>query len=78
MESLRFFLFGASYLFSGVYSLGLSIYMASRLMPVSGYVAMVTVPDALFPYEVVLFTMIGVTLLASGFLEFGKTLRMTQ
>jgi hypothetical protein len=78
MQLLRTFMFGASYLFSGVYTLGLSIYMGYKLLPVSGYVAFVTVPDALFPYEVMLLVAIGVTFLTAALLEFRKSVLILE
>ena len=76
MQSLKTFMSGASYLFSGIYTLGLSMYMGYKLLPVSGYVAFVTVPDALFPYEVLLFVAIGVTFIMAALLEFRRTVRI--
>jgi hypothetical protein len=78
MQPLKTFMFGASYLFSGVYTLGLSMYLGYKLLPVSGYVALVTVPDALFPYEVLLFVAIGVTFIMAALLEFRETVRIIE
>ena len=78
VQSLKTFMFGASYLFSGVYTLGLSMYLGYKLLPVSGYVAFVTIPDALFPYEVLLFVAIGVTFVMAALFEFRKTVRFIE
>lgn len=76
MQLLRFLAFGASYLFAGIYSLGLALYLADQLKPISGYVALVTVPDALFPYEVVTFFAIGAIFVMASVIEFRRTIRL--
>lgn len=73
---MRWFVSGASYLFVSIYSLGLAIYLADKVMPISGYVAMVTVPDALFPYEIMIFIAIGATFAMASLVEFTRTIRL--
>jgi hypothetical protein len=76
LRSFQVFVFGAVYLVSGIYSLGLSLFMEGKVMPVSGYTAYVTAPDALFPYEVALFTIFGVLFIIASFFEFRKSVRL--
>ena len=76
MQSLRVFAFGAIYLVSGVYSLGLSLFMQGRVQPVSGYTAFVMQPDPLFPYEVLLFMAFGSIFIIASFFEFKRSLRL--
>jgi hypothetical protein len=76
LKSLKLFVFGAAYLVSGIYSLGLSLFMEGKVMPVSGYTAYVTAPDLLFPYEVALFTLFGGLFIAASFFEFRKSIRL--
>ena len=76
LRSLRVFVFGALYLVSGIYSLGLSLFMEGRVAPISGYTAFVMVPDPLFPYEVALFFSFGGIFIAASFLEFMRSFRL--
>jgi hypothetical protein len=76
LRSLKVFVFGAFYLVSGIYSLGLSLFMEGKVLPVSGYTAYVTSPDSLFPYEVALFALFGGIFLAASFFEFRRSLRL--
>jgi hypothetical protein len=76
MRSLKVFVFGAFYLVSGIYSLGLSLFMEGKVLPVSGYTAYVTAPDSLFPFEVALFELFGVLFIAASFFEFRKSIRL--
>ena len=77
MWSLKVFLFGAIYLVSGIYSLGLSLFMEGMVAPISGYTAFVMVPDPLFSYEVALFVSFGGIFIAASFFEFMRSFRLT-
>jgi len=75
-EALRFpkdFIFGALYLVSGIYSMGFSFVLAGAAQPVSGRTAFIPVPDSLFPFEVVTFTLFGLIFLAASFYHFRIT-----
>jgi len=74
MKLIKSFLLGSFYLVSGVYSVGLALFMVGLLKPVSGSHAYVMSPDALFPYEVMLFTMFGAVFLAASFYHFRNAL----
>ena len=72
MKSLRLFALGALYLVSGIYSVGLSLFMEGTIQPVSGYTAFVLRPDPLFPYEVLLFMAFGGVFMVASVLEFKR------
>ena len=74
MQLVRSFLLGSFYLVSGVYSVGFALFMEGLLRPVSGSRAFVMSPDALFPYEVVLFSIFGIAFLAASFYQFRNAL----
>ena len=74
MKLIKSFLLGSFYLVSGVYSVGFALFMEGLLKPVSGPQAFVMSPDALFPYEVALFTTFGVVFLAASFYQFRNAL----
>lgn len=78
MRSLKVFVFGALYLVSGIYSLGLSLFMEGRVAPISGSTAYVVVPDSLFPYEVTLFLMFGGIFITAALYEFRKSLSLAS
>jgi len=71
---IRDFALGAFYLVSGVYSLGFSTFIDSTARSVSGNPAIVVTTDALFPYEVLAFSVFGVVFLAAAGYEFRKLL----
>jgi hypothetical protein len=76
LKSIGVFVFGAFYLVSGIYSLGLSFFLESKSMPVSGYTAYIMAPDPLFPYEVTLFLLFGGIFIAASLFEFRRSLQM--
>jgi hypothetical protein len=74
MGTIKSLAIGAFYLVSGVYSVGFSMFIDGLMKPVSGSHAYVMAPDALFPYEVTLFALFGVTFFIAAFLQFRSIL----
>jgi len=74
MKLIKSFLLGSFYLVTGVYSVGFALFMEGLVRPVSGTQAYVMSPDALFPYEVLLFTIFGVVFLSASFYQFWNAL----
>ena len=75
MKPIKDFAFGALYLVSGIYSIGFSLLMSGVARPVSGQIAYIPVPDALFPYEVMAFVLFGVAFIVASFYHFVSSLR---
>ncbi len=78
MKSARSFLVGAFYLVSGVYSVGFSMFIDGLMKPISGGRAYVLAPDALFPYEVMLFSVFGVAFFIAAFFHFRNLMGMVS
>jgi hypothetical protein len=78
LRPIRSFVFGAFYLISGIYSLGFSLFMEGAVKPLSGNPAIVVSPDALFPFEVMLFASFGAVFLAAAVFEFRRTIRVAM
>jgi hypothetical protein len=76
MKLVRTFALGLFYLVSGIYSLGLALFMDGLLRPVSGTQAYVMTPDAIFPYEVMLFTIFGGIFLFAALFQFKSSLAL--
>ncbi len=76
MKSIKVFTFGAFYLVTGIYSIGLSFFFERKVLPVSGYTAYVTIPDSLFTLEVALFAIFGTVFILASILEFSRTFRL--
>ena len=74
MGLVKSFALGSFYLVSGVYSIGFSLFIDGLMRPVSGTRAFVMAPDALFPYEVVLFAAFGIAFFVAAFFQFRSTL----
>ena len=78
MKLVKGLVLGSFYLVSGVYSLGFALFMDGFLRPVSGARAVVVTPDAIFPYEVTLFTFFGLAFFVASFFQFRSALGATQ
>jgi len=76
LKLFKDFAFGAVYLVSGIYSIGFSMALTGATRALSGTTAYVTVPDGLFPFEVLLFTLFGLAFLSASFYHFRSSIRL--
>lgn len=63
------------YMVSGIYSFGFSMALTGLVRPLSGNTSYIPIPDALFPFEVLLFAFFGLAFLVASVYHFRVSLR---